>query len=185
VQSEGTEPGAFETAWRWFYRAVLGVGAVFLALSLLLVWGMSRPLVFLDSNGFVAAEDAPPDVTMCGTFPDSATDIQYVGASVGMGGRFRAYRFSGSVDELHAHAVAEFAGHWDKLTPVRSDVDESPFTAQDVGFWEDAYVGGLDWMLSPAGARGALYQSADGSSSHCPIVFVDETNGVLYFVMTD
>lgn len=183
--SERTEPGVFETAWRWFYRAVLGVAILFLGLSLLLVWGMNRPLVFLDSKGFVSAQNTPADVTLCGTLPDSATKVRYVGASVGMGGRFRAYRFSGSVDELHAHALAEFDGHWDKLTPARLEVDESPFTAQDIGFWGDCYSTQLDWMLPPAGASGVLYEPADGESSHRPTVYVDETNGVLYFVMTD
>lgn len=173
-----------DTIWRWFYRGVLLAGVLCLILAALLVWGMNRPLVRA-SEGYISADKTPPDITLCGSLPQSAKDVRYVCASVGMGGRFRAYRFSASLDELHAHAAAEFANHWDKPAPTRSDNGASPFSVEDMQRYRKFYHADVDWMVAPEEAIGTLYASADGQSSHRPTIFVDEVNAVLYFLMTD
>ncbi len=40
-------------------------------------------------------------------------------------------------------------------------------------------------MLPPADSVGVLYRPADGRVSHAPTIYIDESNEVLYFVMTD
>ena len=95
------------------------------------------------------------------------------------------YRFSAPLADLHAHAKAEFAAHWDQPEMKSTPNVYSPFTEADVERIESLYGIDCSWMLSPSGATGTIYQSAGGLRSHQPIVFVDESGGVLYFLMTD
>jgi len=174
----------FEILWNWLFRLVVGFSALALGLGLLLVFSMNRPLV-RQSDGYVARSAANGLVTLTGAFPDSAIDIRYCSSSVGLGGRLRAYRFSGPVDVLHKHAAHEFESHWDKVEFQTTSAAESPITADDIRHLQSAYGVDVPWMLPPTGAIGTVYAPADGCSSHQPLIFVDEGNETLYFVMTD
>ena len=60
-----------------------------------------------------------------------------------------------------------------------------PFTPDDIVRTASHFGIHADWMLPPAGARGTIYTSDGGQRSHRPTIFVDETNRVLYFEMSD
>jgi len=141
-----------------------------------------RPLV-TESTGSLSRAEAPVDVTLSESYPASATDIHFARASVSMGGRFLAYRFSASIPDLHAHAKTEFDSHWDALTPTTEEMDSSPFDQTNVDFWKRAYGVKLEWLRPKEIGRGVMYMDEDGV--HRPIVYIDEDNSTLYFVMTD
>lgn len=172
------------TLWRWFYRFVVAIGICFLAFALLIHLAFSRPLV-TQSDGYIGPNATAIENTISQRLPESATEFRFCRASVGMGGRLCLYRFAAPIDDLNAHAISEFDAHWDrpgyKVTPDTA----SPFDEHDVKRNSDFYGVNADWMLPPADATGTLYVPADGRLSHRPMIFVDETNGVLYFQMTD
>ncbi|MCS7468293.1 hypothetical protein NZK35_16700 [Stieleria sp. ICT_E10.1] len=173
-----------ETLWRWFFRCVIGIGVLFAAFSVLLVIGMNRPHV-TQSDGYA---DVTPDAvaaTLSESLPKTATEVRYCRASVGMGGRLLIYRFSAPDADLHAHAQAEFAAHWDKPKLKTIPGSTSPITDHEVKLYKSGFGIDADWMLPPSNAVGTLYESADGQFSHRPTIFVDDANGVLYFQMTD
>mgnify|MGYP003122072348 CR=1 FL=1 len=172
------------TIWKWFFRFVVGVGLLYVALMLLLVFGMTRPNVE-ESDGYVDSTAQAIPYTISHTLPDSATQIRFLSASVGMGGRLRLYRFAAPIDDLNAHAVSEFDAHWDRPGYKATPNAVSPFDEHDVKRNSEFYRGNADWMLPPPNAVGTLYEPADGNWPHRPMIFVDETNGVLYFQMTD
>lgn len=125
------------------------------------------------------------------SLPASAADIRFVSASVGMQGRLRAYRFTAPVSDLHTHALAEFAAfgsNWGQpnLTPsIRNNV-ESPFDAEYLAFLK-SFDADASWLAAPLNAKGTIY-NFDANLNDVPrrpTIFVDETNGVLYFVVTD
>ncbi len=151
---------------------------------LLLVFGMTRPNVE-ESDGYVDSTAQAIPYTISHTLPDSATQIRFLSASVGMGGRLRLYRFAAPIDDLNAHAVSEFDAHWDRPGYKATPNAVSPFDEHDVKRNSEFYRGNADWMLPPPNAVGTLYEPADGNWPHRPMIFVDETNGVLYFQMTD
>jgi len=173
-----------ETLWRWFYRSVIGIGIVFAVFSAMLVVGMNRPHIN-QSVGFTNVTTDAKSSTLSQTLPNSATDVRHCRASVGMGGRLLIYRFSAPVADLHTHAQAEFAAHWDKPQLKKTPDSPSPITVREITLYESGFGIDAGWMLPPSNAVGTLYESADGQFSHRPLVFVDEANGVLYFQMTD
>lgn len=173
-----------DTLWRWVFRTVIAVGVLFVVLCVFLYFVMTSPLVN-QSEGYVENTPDARSYTLSGSLPDSATKIRYCQASVGMGGRLLLYRFSGSIDELHSHAEAEFAAHWDKPQVEETPNSPSPFTQHNIEFVEAGFGVDAAWMLPPADAIGTVYASADGQSSHRPTILVDEAHGVLYFWMTD
>lgn len=173
-----------ETVWRWFYRFVLCVGILFAIFSVLLVIGMNRAHV-TESDGFTNLTAAAEANTLSQSLPKTATQLRYCRVSVGMGGRLLLYRFSAPVADLHNHAQTEFAAHWDKPKLKTIPNSTSPITEHDVNLYRDGFGVDADWMLPPPDDTGTIYTSDDGQSSHRPTIFVDETNSVLYFRMTD
>ena len=173
-----------ETLWRWFFRCVVGIGVLFAAFSILLIVSMNRPHV-TQSNGFTTANPEAIEVTLSASLPETATNVRYCRASVGMGGRLLIYRFSAPVSDLHAHAQAEFAAHWDKPQLKKTTSSRSPITDHEIKLYKTGFGIDADWMLPPPNALGTLYESADEQFSHRPTIFTDDENGVLYFQMTD
>jgi|GEM_PF-1428873 hypothetical protein len=174
-----------ETLWRWFFRCVVGIGILFVLFLILLGVGMNLPNV-AQSNGF--EKNATPDAiaaTLSESLPETAINIRYCRASLGMGGHLLIYRFSAPVDDLHAHAEKEFAAHRYKLKFKKTPNSKSPITERDIKLHKEGFGIDADWMLPPADTLGTLYTSADGQISHQPRIFVDDKNGVLYFQMTD
>lgn len=184
VRSSGNVRRNMETIWRWFYRCVVGVGVLFGVFSILLVVGMNRPHV-TQSNGFTSTTPEAVSATLSRSLPRTATNVHYCRASVGMGGRILIYRFAAPVADLHAHALTEFAAHWDKPQSKSTSGSASPITEYEIQLYESGFGIECDWLLPPANAVGTLYESADGQFSHRPTIFVDETNEVLYFRMAD
>lgn len=170
--------------WRWFFRFVVVTGLLFAALLLLLVFDMSRPNVD-QSEGYVARTPDAIACTLSKTLPDSASQVRFRRASVGMGGRLLLYRFTAPIDDLHLHAETEFNAHWDHPGFTATPNSPSPFDLRDVKRNSVFYGGDTNWMLPPDNAVGTIYAPQDGRSSHRPLIFVDEANGVLYFQMTD
>ncbi len=127
--------------------------------------------------------EAPSDITLNGSFPASASGIQYARSSVGMGGRFLSYRFSAPLSDLRSHAQAEFDSHWEKLTPTISRKKSPPFDESWLRHLEDAYGVQLDWLNPSKIGSGVKYLDKHGSNR--PIIDIDEDNNSLYFVMTD
>ncbi|MFO0913767.1 MAG: hypothetical protein U0795_12475 [Pirellulales bacterium] len=145
---------------------------------------MNRPHV-PQSNGCVGVTPEAVGATLSGSLPQTATDIRYCRASVGMGGRLLIYRFSAPAADLHRHAQAEFAAHRDKPQLQKTPSSSSPITDRNIELYRSGFGVVADWMLLPSNAVGTLYESADARSSHRPTIFVDDVNGVLYFQMTD
>lgn len=157
---------------------------VLLAFACLCYW-MTAPHV-IESAGFTAVSPEAIDCTLSGAFPASASNVRYCSASAGLGGRLLAYRFSGELAELHQHALAEFAAHWDAPKPKIIPDVKSPFGNHTV--WPSSSVpfhAKTDWMTAQKDSIGWLYVSADDQQSHRPTIFVDETHRVLYFWMAD
>jgi hypothetical protein len=173
-----------ETLWRWFFRCVIGIGVLFAVFSVLLVVGMYLPHV-TQSSGFTNTTPEAVSATLSQSLPETAVNVRYCRASVGMGGRLLIYRFSAPVADLHAHAQAEFTAHWDKLLVKKTPGSTSPITDHEIKLYKSGFGISGDWMLPPPNAVGTLYESADGQFSHRPTIFVDDANGVLYFQMTD
>jgi hypothetical protein len=173
-----------ETLWRWLFRCVVGIGVLFAAFSILLVVGMNRPHV-TQSNGYANATPDAIAATLSGSLPETATNVRYCRASVGMGGRLLIYRFSAPAADLHAHAHAEFTAHWDKPQLQKTPSSASPITDHEINLYKTGFGIDADWILPPSNALGTLYESSDGQFSHRPTIFVDDENGVLYFRMTD
>ncbi|PAY19904.1 hypothetical protein CKO51_08700 [Rhodopirellula sp. SM50] len=170
--------------WRWFYRSVVAIAICILALALVVNIAPSRPLV-TQSDGYIEPSTTAFENTISHKLPESATEFRFCRASVGIGGRLLLYRFTAPIDDLNAHAIAEFDAHWDRPGYKATPDVPSPFDEHDVKRNSEFYGGNADWMLPQAGAIGTLYEPADGQLSHRPTIFVDETNGVLYFQMTD
>jgi hypothetical protein len=173
-----------KTLWRWFFRCVVGIGVLFAAFSILLVIGMNRPHVTQSSGSTNRTPDAI-SATLSQSLPATAVNVRHCRASVGMGGRLLVYRFSVPVADLHAHAQAEFAAHWDKPQLKKALGSTSPITDHEIKHYKSGFGINGDWMLPPSNAVGTLYESADGQFSHRPTIFVDDANAVLYFQMTD
>ena len=170
--------------WKWFYRLVVGVGVLFLLLSVLFVFGMNRPHV-TRSNGETDVSVDSNAATISGSLPPNATRVQYCSASVGMGGRLLLYRFSAPAADLHKHAQTEFAAHWHKPQCKKTTHVPSPITEHEVSLYKTGFGVDAKWMLAPPDVVGTLYESSDGQFSHRPTIFVDDANEVLYFQMTD
>ncbi len=172
------------TIWKWFYRFVVGVGMLFVLLTVLLVFRMNRPHI-TQSNGETNASDDSKAVTLSGSLPPNAKRVQYCQASVGMGGRLLLYRFSAPSADLHTHAQAEFAAHWHKPQCNKTTGVPSPITEHEINLYKTGFGVNAEWMLAPPSCIGTLYESSDGQFSHRPTIFIDDTNEVLYFQMTD
>ena len=163
---------------------VLAFAIVLFVFVIIYAIRMSSPIV-TQSNGFTGVTTAAINSTLCGALPATATDVRHCSGSVSMGGRLLLYRFSAPLPTLHAHARAEFAAHWDKPTVSSTPASASPLTEKDISQMTASFGANFDWMVPPANAIGTVYISSDGQTSHRPTIFVDATNGVLYFWMTD
>ena len=120
-----------EVLWRWFFRCVVGTGVLFAVFVVLLAVGMNRPNV-TQSPGYTSATPEAVSATLSQSLPSPATDIRHCRASVGMGGRLLIYRFSAPVPDLHSHAQAEFASHWDKPQFKKTPGSTSPITEHEI-----------------------------------------------------
>ncbi len=87
--------------------------------------------------------------------------------------------------ELDLFAQAEFVAHWDKPTVVMKDDQSTPFGDDYINSLEDAYGVKLDWLRYSKSGKGTIYRDSESRGSHMPSIFVDKTNSMLYFVMTD
>ncbi len=170
--------------WRWIFRIVVGAGVLLAASTIFLASAARRPLV-RESDGFTGRTSDAIAATLSESLPQTATDIRYSRASVGMGGRLLIYRFSAPAADLHAHAQAEFAAHWHKPPLRKTTGSASPIGDDELQLYKTTFGIDGDWMLPPPNSMGTLYESADGQHSHRPTIFVDDVNGVLYFQMTD
>jgi len=172
------------TVWRWIFRLVVATGLLVAAFMVLFVIGMSRPNVD-QSDGYVGRTTEAIECTISKSLPESASNVRFVNASVGLGGRLRLYRFSAPIADLHLHAQAEFNAHWDHPGFTATPDSARPFDSHDINRNSDFYGGDAGWMLPPENSVGTIYSPQDGQRSHRPTIFVDDANGVLYFQMTD
>lgn len=173
-----------KTFLRWFLYAI---GFAALAFLVLVLWGfyvMLTPHV-TESDGFIGNTVEAKTHTISTSLPASATQCRYARASRGMGGRMLLYRFSAPVADLHAHAITEWAALQASPPFKQSSNATSPFTPDYMASYESNFGVDADWMIPPAGAVGTIYGPAGQQTSHRPTIFVDETNGVLYFEMSD
>ena len=157
---------------------VLGT-IVFMAIAfIVMLWRANQPIV---SETLVPqSRQQSLQVPWCQTLPPTATDVYFARASVGMGGRFYAYRFSAPLMDLQTHAMKEFAAHSDPLTPTV--VPGQPFDI-DVAFLRNSYGVNLNWIDPAQIGPCTVFRDADSHGS--PSIYVDETNSVLYFIFTD
>jgi hypothetical protein len=102
-----------------------------------------------------------------------------------MGGRFLAYAVDGTLADLHSFAELEFESHWDNPGLAVERNTQSPFDPKYISFLRYAYSTNLAWLEKSSGASGSVYRGAKRRGSHVPLIFVDEENGMLYFLMTD
>ncbi len=174
----------FLLGWRWFFRFALFVGAFWGLFTIYLVIGMSRAMVH-QSDHWIKIPTTEEPKTLSKTFPPSATKYRFALSSVGMGGRFRAYAVDGELDDLYRFAQAEFAAHSDKPTVLAKDDQSTPFDDDYISFREDAYGVKLDWLRDSKSGMGTVYRDSESRGSHMPCIFVDKTNSMLYFVMSD
>ena len=171
-----------KTIWRILQFAPLIAIFGVLGLFGFYAYGMTRANI-TQSDGFTAITPEAVDSTLSGALPEAAIRIRHCYVSVGVAGRLQLYRFSAPIEELHEHAKAEFAAHWDNPFPAVTFGETAPFT--NVGNYESGYGITADWMVPPDTAIGTIYTSSDGHSPHVPTIFVDETNRTLYFYMSD
>ena len=113
------------TAWKWLRRAAIITAISVCGVLAFVAYGMTRPVV-AQSNGYTGITSDAKDTTLSGTLPPTATNVRYVQASVGLGGRLLLYRFNAPLADLQNHAKAEFAAHWDKPTPKISSNTPAP-----------------------------------------------------------
>ena len=170
--------------WRWLFRGVIGICVIFAAFMIIYGIGMIRPVV-TQSNGYTGITPDAVAATLSQSLPKTAKNVRFCHASVGLAGRLMIYRFSAPVPDLHAHAQNEFAAHWDKPQSKNTPGVTSPISSDDIESYKEDFGIDAGWILPPSNALGTLYEPADGQLSHRPTIFVDETNGVLYFQMTD
>lgn len=175
---------AVDVIWRWFFRCVVGAGLLVVVLSAMLVIGMNTPKV-TQSDGFTKATPQAVANTISNSLPPTASHIRYCRASVGLGGRLLIYRFSAPIADLHSHAAAEFAAHWDKPEFASQQNVAAPFNERNVDSFKAGFGIDASWIVPPPDSVGTIYEPADGRSSHRPVIFVDETHETFYFVMTD
>lgn len=102
-----------------------------------------------------------------------------------MGGRFRAYTVNGELSELDQFAQAEFVAHWNKPKVVTKDDQSTPFDDDYISSLEAGYAVKLHWLRDSKSGMGTVYRDSENRVSHMPTIFVDKTNAMLYFVMTD
>ncbi len=178
-----TVENQFLLGWRWFFRFVLYVGVFWGLFTIYLVIGMSRATV-RESDDWIQIPTTEEPITLSKTFPLSATKYRYAMSSVGMGGRFRAYAVDGELDDLDQFAQAEFAAYSDKPIVLAKDDQPTPFGDDFILSREDAYGVKLDWLRDSKSGTGTIYVDSE-SRGHMPRIFVDKTNSMLYFVMTD
>jgi hypothetical protein len=173
-----------EIFWRWFFRCLWLAAVAFLVLVVGAFAVFLSPHV-TESNGFIGNTAQAKTAPLSQTLPASATQVRFARGSRGMGGRMLLYRFSAPMADLHAHAQAEWAAHWDKPSFKQTPHAASPFTPDYMSSYESSYWIDADWMIPTAGAKGTIYGPAGNQRSHRPTIFVDETNEVLYFEMSD
>ena len=172
------------TVWRWFYRSVLSVAAIWVLLTIYIIVGMSRATV-QESTDWISTPSSDVPRTLSTTLPASATKYRFASSSIGMGGRFIAYAVDGTPADLHSFAESEFESHWDNPGFAIERNTQSPFDPQYISFLRSAYSADLAWLEKSSGVIGSVYRGAKRQGSHVPLIFVDEENGMLYFVMTD
>ena len=179
-----TVKAKLNTLWRWFFWGVVLVGVLFVLFIFVFIAGLNRPNI-MQSDGFTSVTPEAKAFMLSHSLPETATNVRYCDASVGMVGYLKVYRFTAPVPDLHKHAQAEFAALSGKPAfKTTSDVT-SPITDHQVASYKKGYGVDVDWMLPQPNVKGTLYEPADGQYSHRPTIFIDETNGVLYFQMTD
>lgn len=174
----------FATVWRWFFRFVLCIGAIWALLTIYIVIGMSRTTVH-QSDRWIEIPTTEELKTLSQSLPISATKYRHATSAIGMGGRFRAYAVNGDPSKLDLFAQAEFAAHWDKPTVARKDDQSTPFGDDYISFLEEGYAVKLDWLRDSKSGMGTVYRDSKNRVSHMPTIFVDKTKAMLYFVMTD
>lgn len=168
--------------WTSLPIAMTVTAVIFLGVLAIVAYGRTRP-VLDQSDGYTAITAAAMDHTLSGTLPISATNVRYVQASVGLGGRLLLYRFNAPLSDLQDHVKAEFAAHWDKPTPKVANNALAPIT--DPSQYKSGFGISSEWMVPPTSSNGTLYISDDGQVSHRPMIYIDETSHTLYFYMTD
>lgn len=169
--------------WKWS-PGVLVAAPVLLFGYQIFRYGWFPPHV-TQSDGWLEIENAPKGFTLSGSLPPSATEFCFAQSGVGLGGRLRAYAVKGSAPELHQLAKAEFAAH--PYNPG-SEIDQNkelPFNLDYIEFLEDSYYVDLNWLRPAAKATGSVYSAKNQDVYSPPLIFVDGSGGVLYFVMTD
>lgn len=173
-----------QAIWKWFFRLVIGVGVLFLGGTMLFVLTMSRAHV-TQSDGWKTIDDATKSQTLSQTLPASSTRFCFAHSSVGLGGRFLAYAVDGTPEDLDSFAQAEIAAHWAKTDFTLKPNSSSPFEAEYVAMLKRAYSVNLDWLRKSVNVTGSVYRYSNEDVSYKPTIFVDDANGILYFVMTD
>lgn len=177
---------AKHTAFQFLTGLAIGLGVclfVFLALAYYYVTGMTTPHVN-QSEGFIEPNQLPEPISISGTLPANASRVRYCNVSVGLAGRLSLYRFSAPVEELHEHALNEFASHLEEIEPIVEQGVPSPINADLIVSYSKGFGVEPTWMLPASDSAGALYYDPEGSS-HRPTIYIDEGNEVLYFFMTD
>ena len=174
----------FATVWRWVFRFVLCMGAIWALLTIYIVIGMSRATVRQTDRWIeIPLEEEPK--TLSKSLPTTATKYRYAMSSIGMGGRFWAYAVDGKLSDLDEFAQKEFRAHSDNPQIVINENQSTPFDDEHISFLEEGYGVRLDWLRDSKGGTGNIYLDSKSRASHMPRIFVDESNSMLYFVMTD
>ncbi|MBB02619.1 MAG: hypothetical protein CMJ47_08240 [Planctomyces sp.] len=177
----------FELLWRVLYRTVIAIALLVFVPAILLGIGMFIPYP-QGSSGFTTVTPEAESYTLSGSFPPGAYDVRYGRSARGMGGRLLVYRFSAPLNELHDHAVKEMhakqTDHRDHFEIEVARNEPSPFSEQMVEFDRDMRLD-TSWILPEPDATGTIYRPKDGLLSHRPVIFVDETNEIVYLRMTD
>lgn len=171
-----------KSTWTSLRNATIVTAVIFSGVLAFVAYGMTRP-VLDQSDGYTAITADAMDHTLSGALPPTATNVRYVQASVGLGGRLLLYRFNAPFSDLQDHAKAEFAAHWDKPTPKITENTSAPIT--DPTQYKSGFGISSEWMVPPASSNGTLYVSDDGQVSHRQTIYIDETMGTLYFYLTD
>jgi hypothetical protein len=161
-----------------FFAITLILGCALALPICLYVWAMTHRNI-IQSDGWVPRAVAAKALDE-EFLPKSGTRVRYAVASVGMQGYCLAFVTDGSTAELHTYAqnlIGKFGGAIEAI-----ETDEFPLIRGQVNDISSVFYVNLDWMLPVTNGNGTCYTSVE---HHGPVIFVDDDNHLLHFLMTD
>ncbi|MDV6030517.1 MAG: hypothetical protein F9B45_10515 [Phycisphaera sp. RhM] len=131
----------------------------------------------------VTAADVPSELFENVPIPTTAHEIYYAISGVGLGGRFKAFRFSGDGNELETFVSDYFLSLGGNLKVRRKDDISFNEFIPELKFVSDNYGVEIDWLEPFRRTSGSVF-SAENEDS-LPILLLDSENERLAMIWMD